>query len=113
MAVVTILHVVDQVLIEQQVAVVRPVCEIVNDHDGRRHVAHRSLPAPIQCVVVDYQPVRRLTAEQRRQAGRSVSPLSSWEPRSVRRPIGNLSGDTLRQGQQLVTGGDYTISEHT
>jgi len=59
------------ILIEQQVAIVRPVGEVVDDHDLGRRRTHRLLPASIERVMIDDKPIERFAqcGERRLRVG--------------------------------------------
>ena len=79
------LHV--QVLIEQHVAVVRAVGQVVDRQDAPRRRSQRRLPARVEAVVVDHEPVPRRTGEHR-PGGRRVGSLRRPQPARVRRTAG-------------------------
>jgi len=76
-----------EVLIEQKVAVVWPVCEVVHREYSRAKTSYRSLPAVIQGVVVDDQPVgTRILQSCHAQVG--VHVLRRIQPTRVRGTVG-------------------------
>ena len=67
MTAVTVLHVQNQILVEQDVAVVIPIGKVIDCKDARRPLALHALPPRIKCIVVDDEPVDRPDAIDRLQ----------------------------------------------
>jgi hypothetical protein len=89
-----------QILVQEHVAVVSPVSEIVNDEDVRRAASESRFPAGIECVVINDQPIYPL-AGKRCDRKLRIGALTCAKPVSMRQFI-RAAGARLRGKRQYL-----------